>query len=79
MEQTYGSFLDAEEAKAAAWAKGLFWTIIRVALCVAAVTVLVLSHFYAWMVPVLQVTGIMSLIVIAAINIDRFCQKREVN
>ena len=68
-------FLSPEDAKTQAWASGLFWTIVRVALCAAAVAVLVLSHFYVWMVPVLQVTGAISLIVIAAINIDRFVRK----
>lgn len=69
------AFLTPEEAEAAMQARKLFWMIIRVLICAAAIAVLVLSHVYPCMIPVLQIAGVMTLIVIAAINIDRYVRK----
>lgn len=63
------------EAKAHSEIRHSIKTVILVALCCIGVAILALSHFVQWVVPILQAGGVIALVVIAAIAIDREVRK----
>ena len=69
-------FMSQEDAATAAQVRKIIKTVGCVAVCGAGIATLVLSHFYGWLVPVLQAGGIMTLVVVAAIIIDRQVRKQ---